>query len=81
MRIHTIRSKVMNSFLLFFRLLFHTTQNPARVIKSQLNGSEVVEIASSGLQEPWGLAVDITAKLIWWADSGKFTNHAANIMI
>ncbi|KAI0233655.1 hypothetical protein LSAT2_016130 [Lamellibrachia satsuma] len=53
------------------RFLFHSTQNPARVYKSRLDGTKIVEIVSSGLRTPWGVAIDYNHRHICWADSVK----------
>ncbi|KAI0225580.1 Fucolectin [Lamellibrachia satsuma] len=52
------------------RLLFHSTQYPAGVYKSGLDGTAAVKIVSSGLQTPWGMAIDYSHRQICWADAG-----------
>ncbi|KAI0235561.1 hypothetical protein LSAT2_013908, partial [Lamellibrachia satsuma] len=53
------------------RLLFHTTQYPAGVFKSRLDGTAAVEIVSADLQSPWGVAIDYNHQQICWADSDE----------
>nr|XP_018667004.1 low-density lipoprotein receptor-related protein 4 isoform X1 [Ciona intestinalis] len=51
-------------------LMFWTDVTLDRIMRSYVNGSDVQEVVSSGLESPGGVAVDWIHNLLYWTDSG-----------
>ena len=60
-----------NSLYMRCRLLFYATRYPSRIYKSNLDGSDVTEIVSTGLVDVLSIAINYDTKRVCWADSGK----------
>ncbi|KAL3837625.1 hypothetical protein ACJMK2_022971 [Sinanodonta woodiana] len=52
--------------------------NPAKIEKSNYDGTNRQEIVNTGLTNPYGLQVDINAGILYWCDVSTFTIERAN---
>ena len=68
----TVQLQTVSVIIYIFRLLFHNSQNPARIFKSKLDGSDLMAIVSSDLAVTYGMSLDYLNKRLYWAHHSKF---------
>uniref|UniRef100_A0A8C7Z935 Low-density lipoprotein receptor-related protein 4 n=1 Tax=Oryzias sinensis TaxID=183150 RepID=A0A8C7Z935_9TELE len=60
-------------------LVFWSDVTLDRIMKANLNGSNVEEVVSTGLESPGGLAIDWIHDKLYWTDSGTSRIEVANL--
>ncbi|XP_061237314.1 low-density lipoprotein receptor-related protein 4 isoform X3 [Bos javanicus] len=60
-------------------LVFWSDVTLDRILRANLNGSNVEEVVSTGLESPGGLAVDWVHDKLYWTDSGTSRIEVANL--
>uniref|UniRef100_A0A665TXT7 Low-density lipoprotein receptor-related protein 4 n=1 Tax=Echeneis naucrates TaxID=173247 RepID=A0A665TXT7_ECHNA len=60
-------------------LVFWSDVTLDRIMKATLNGSNVEEVVSTGLESPGGLAIDWIHDKLYWTDSGTSRIEVANL--
>uniref|UniRef100_A0A3Q3IDS7 Low-density lipoprotein receptor-related protein 4 n=1 Tax=Monopterus albus TaxID=43700 RepID=A0A3Q3IDS7_MONAL len=60
-------------------LVFWSDVTLDRIMKANLNGSNVEEVISTGLESPGGLAIDWIHDKLYWTDSGTSRIEVANL--
>uniref|UniRef100_A0A8C6TMQ0 Low density lipoprotein receptor-related protein 4 n=1 Tax=Neogobius melanostomus TaxID=47308 RepID=A0A8C6TMQ0_9GOBI len=60
-------------------LVFWSDVTLDRIMKANLNGSNVEEVVSTGLESPGGLAIDWIHNKLYWTDSGTSRIEVANL--
>ncbi|KAH0620749.1 hypothetical protein JD844_021479 [Phrynosoma platyrhinos] len=60
-------------------LVFWSDVTLDRIMRANLNGSNVEEVVSTGLESPGGLAVDWIHDKLYWTDSGTSRIEVANL--
>ncbi|XP_076800304.1 low-density lipoprotein receptor-related protein 4-like isoform X2 [Clavelina lepadiformis] len=60
-------------------LMFWSDVTLDSIMRSNVNGSEVKEVISSGLESPGGVAVDWIHDLLYWTDSGTSRIEVADL--
>uniref|UniRef100_A0A672PIR8 Low-density lipoprotein receptor-related protein 4-like n=1 Tax=Sinocyclocheilus grahami TaxID=75366 RepID=A0A672PIR8_SINGR len=60
-------------------LVFWSDVTLDRIMRASLNGSNVEEVVSTGLESPGGLAVDWIHNKLYWTDSGTSRIEVANL--
>uniref|UniRef100_A0AAQ4RSN1 EGF-like domain-containing protein n=1 Tax=Gasterosteus aculeatus aculeatus TaxID=481459 RepID=A0AAQ4RSN1_GASAC len=60
-------------------LVFWSDVTLDRIMKANLNGSNVQEVVSTGLESPGGLAIDWIHDKLYWTDSGTSRIEVANL--
>ncbi|XP_018619430.1 low-density lipoprotein receptor-related protein 4 [Scleropages formosus] len=61
------------------KLVFWSDVTLDRIMKANLNGSNVEEVVSTGLESPGGLAIDWIHDKLYWTDSGTSRIEVANL--
>ncbi|XP_072320955.1 low-density lipoprotein receptor-related protein 4 isoform X2 [Eucyclogobius newberryi] len=60
-------------------LVFWSDVTLDRIMKANLNGSNVEEVVSTGLESPGGLAIDWIQDKLYWTDSGTSRIEVSNL--
>uniref|UniRef100_A0A8C1NTK7 Low density lipoprotein receptor-related protein 4 n=1 Tax=Cyprinus carpio TaxID=7962 RepID=A0A8C1NTK7_CYPCA len=60
-------------------LVFWSDVTLDRIMRASLNGSNVEEVVSTGLESPGGLAIDWIHNKLYWTDSGTSRIEVANL--
>uniref|UniRef100_A0A8D2LQ87 LDL receptor related protein 4 n=1 Tax=Varanus komodoensis TaxID=61221 RepID=A0A8D2LQ87_VARKO len=60
-------------------LVFWSDVTLDRIMRANLNGSNVEEVVSTGLESPGGLAIDWIHDKLYWTDSGTSRIEVANL--
>ncbi|XP_072448783.1 low-density lipoprotein receptor-related protein 4 isoform X1 [Chiloscyllium punctatum] len=60
-------------------LVFWSDVTLDRIMKANLNGSNVEEVVSTGLESPGGLAIDWIHNKLYWTDSGTSRIEVSNL--
>ncbi|XP_029438438.1 low-density lipoprotein receptor-related protein 4 isoform X2 [Rhinatrema bivittatum] len=60
-------------------LVFWSDVTLDRIMRANLNGSNVEEVVSTGLESPGGLAIDWIHDKLFWTDSGTSRIEVANV--
>ncbi|XP_028649665.2 low-density lipoprotein receptor-related protein 4 isoform X1 [Erpetoichthys calabaricus] len=60
-------------------LVFWSDVTLDRIMKANLNGSNVEEVVSTGLESPGGLAIDWIHDKLYWTDSGTSRIEVSNL--
>ncbi|XP_026176007.1 low-density lipoprotein receptor-related protein 4 isoform X1 [Mastacembelus armatus] len=61
------------------KLVFWSDVTLDRIMRANLNGSNVEEVVSTGLESPGGLAIDWIHDKLYWTDSGTSRIEVANL--
>ncbi|XP_069077783.1 low-density lipoprotein receptor-related protein 4 isoform X3 [Pleurodeles waltl] len=61
------------------KLVFWSDVTLDRIMRANLNGSNVEEVVSTGLESPGGLAIDWIHDKLFWTDSGTSRIEVANL--
>ena len=59
--------------------MYWTDWETAKIQRANLDGSQVEDLVTTGLEEPSGLALDVDEKKLYWVDAGTLKLQRANL--
>ncbi|XP_057187146.1 low-density lipoprotein receptor-related protein 4 isoform X1 [Triplophysa rosa] len=77
--LNNLENAIALDFLYSREVVFWSDVTLDRIMRASLNGSNVEEVVSTGLESPGGLAIDWIQDKLYWTDSGTSRIEVSNL--